>query len=165
MTLPPLVPKRSTAVSKIKLGIYLVCVLNIFKFLKENIWLLCNLQQIARSLSFTLRVLMLKRVAKNKIENFGQWVQRIPQGSRGSYEAINEADVKDDVHYSLHTCSLYSKLISLSCKTVDTNAKRRGPATASGWSRMRPTFPLESPWRIWSSSPRAQGAALGSLSW
>lgn len=66
MTLPPLVPKRSTAVSKIKLGIYLVCVLNIFKFLKENIWLLCNLQQIARSLSFTLRVLMLKMLLKIK---------------------------------------------------------------------------------------------------
>lgn len=36
MTLPPMAPKRTTAVSKIKLCIYLVCVLNIFKFLKEK---------------------------------------------------------------------------------------------------------------------------------
>lgn len=88
---------------------------------------------------------MLKTVAKNKIENFGQPVQHIPQGSRGSCESIKEANVKDNVRYSFHMCSSDSKLISLSCKTADTNAKRRGPATASGWSRMRPTFPLESP--------------------
>ena len=36
MTLPPLAPERSTAVSKIKLVIYLVSVLNLFKFLKEK---------------------------------------------------------------------------------------------------------------------------------